>query len=224
MDRKTGKPRVQCTGSASQGICDNPVRAYVEDIEAVVLNALRANLGDMRLMNAYIDAYMEERRRLARQAVNEHDNLSKRLADVERRMDRLQRAYVAGVIELDRFGTDNAPLREEKAALSAKLAVVDGPASAISFHPAAMTSFKGALADLSAVLCADGEQPSAKLIRSVVDRVIVTPAAEKPKTPFERRAMNVEIIGGLDALLSGVAATDRAAPSVREGDGSGGGT
>lgn len=54
VDRKTGKPRVQCSGNATQGICDNPVRAYVEDIEAVVLNALRANLADTRLMNAYI--------------------------------------------------------------------------------------------------------------------------------------------------------------------------
>lgn len=224
IDGKTGKPRVQCSGNASQGICDNPVRAYVEDIEAVVLAALRANLADTRIMNAYIDAYMAERKRLTRQAVNEHDTIGKRLAGVERQMKRLKDAYMAGVIELDQFGADNAPLKAEKAALSAKLAIVDGPASAISFHPAAVASFKAALTDLSAALCVDGEQPSAKLIRSVVDRVIVSPANQKPKSPFERRTMKVQIVGGLDALLS-VARADRCITApVREGGGSEGGT
>ncbi len=224
VDRKTGKPRVACSGNVSQGICDDPVRAYVEDIEGVVLAALRANLADTRLMNAYIDAYIAERKRLTRHAVNEHDTISKRLAGIERQMKRLRDAYMAGVIELDQFGADNAPLKAEKTALAAKLAIVDGSASAISFHPAAVASFKAALADLSAALCIDGERPSAKLIRSVVDRVIVSPADEKPKSPFERRAMKVEIVGGLDALLSVTAADRLTNTPVREGSGSGGGT
>lgn len=223
VDAKTGKPRVECSGNASQGICDNPVRAYIEDIEGVVLTALRANLADTRLMNAYIDEYMAERKRLTRQAVNEHDTVSKRLTGIESRMKRLKEAYMAGVIELDQFGADNAPLKAEKATLVAKLAIVDGPASAISFHPAAIASFKAALADLSAALCADGERPSAKLIRSVVDRVIVSPAQQRPKSPFERRAMKVEIVGGLDALLSGAAVDRFTTATVRECGGSEGG-
>lgn len=224
MDAKTGKPRVQCAGNATQGICHNPVRAYVEDIEGVVLNTLRANLADIRLMNAYIDVYMAERKRLTRQSVREHDSISKRLASVEAKMDRLKKAYMAGIIELDQFGADNAPLKEEKTALAAKLTVLEEPASAISFHPAAVASFKAAMADLSSVLCVDGERPSAKLIRSVVDRVIVSPAEEKPKSPFDRRAIKVEIIGGLDALLSNTAPGGFTNTPVREVGGSGGGT
>lgn len=224
VDAKTGKLRVQCAGNATQGICDNPVRAYVEDIEGVVLSALRVNLADIKLMNAYIDAYVAERRRLTREAVNEHDSIRKRLANVEGKMVRLKNAYMAGVIELDQFGADNAPLKDEKAALVAKLAVVEEPASAISFHPAAVASFKAALADLSSALCVDGERPSAKLIRSVVDRVIVSPAEEKPKSPFERRAMEVEIVGGLDALLGNTATGGLTATFVGELGGSGGGT
>lgn len=224
VDAKTAKPRVQCAGNATQGICDNPVRAYVEDIEGVVLTALRANLADTRLMNTYIDAYIAARKRLARQAVNEHGAINKRLAEVERKMDRLKKAYMAGVIELDQYGADNAPLKDERASLVVKLAVADGPASTISFHPAAVASFKAALGDLNAVLCEDGERPSAKLIRSVVDRVIVTPAQEKPRSPFERRSLQVEIIGGLDALLSGAVVERFSTLAVREGGGSGGGT
>jgi len=222
VDGKTGKPRVQCSGNASQGICDDPVRAYIEDIESVVLAALRANLYDTRLMDAYIDAYMAERKRLTRQAVNEHDTISKRLAAVDRQMKWLKDAYMAGIVELDQFGADNAPLKAARATLAAKLAIVGGPASTISFHPAAVASFKAALADLSAALCVDGERPSAKLIRSVVDRVIVSPAEEQRKSPFERRALKVEIVGGLDALLSGVTVDRFTTAPVREGGGSGG--
>lgn len=224
MDKKTGKPRVECSGNASQGICDDPVRAYVEDIEAVVVNALRANLADARLMNAYIDAYMAERKRLTRQAVSEHDTISKRLVEVERKMHRLKNAYMAGIIELEQFGTDNALLKDEKAVLAAKLATADGAASTISFHPAAVTSFKNGLANLSTVMCADGELPSSKLIRSVMDRVIVTPAREKRKSAFMRRHIEVEIVGRLDALLSGVTAGASAVRAVRDCGGSGGGT
>lgn len=87
---------------------------------------------------------------------------------------------MAGVIELDQFGADDAPQKAEKVVLATKL------------------------------------------IRSVVDRVIVSSADEKPKSPFERRAMKVEIVDGLDALLS--TATDRLITTpVGEGCGSGGG-
>ena len=115
-------------------------------------------------------------------------------------------------------------LKEEKSSLAGKLALVQDSTSAVSFHPAAVASFKSALGNLSAVLCTDGELPSAKLIRSVVDRVIVTPSDEKPKSRFQRRAMNVEIIGGLDALLSDAARHRFTTATVRDCVGSGGGT
>jgi hypothetical protein len=44
------------------------------------------------------------------------------------------------------------------------------------------------------------------------------------ESPFERRAMKVEIVDGLDVLLSAAAADRVTAAPVREGDGSGGGT
>lgn len=224
IDHKTKKPRVQCSGNATQGICANPVRTYVEDIEGVVLAALKENLDDPKLMNAYIDAYVAERKRLNRQAVNEHDTLTNRLAAIENQMKRLTDAYAASVIDLEQFALTNNPLKTEKGEILAKLAVADDAASEISFHPAAISSFKAALSDLSTALCCDGELPSAKLIRSVVDRVVVWPSEEKPSSPFERRALRVEIVGGLDALLGKSANNRFAFPSVGEGNGSGGGT
>jgi hypothetical protein len=79
--------------------------------------------------------------------------------------------------------------------VTAKLAITDEAASEISFHPSAVVSFKSVLSNLSATLCADSELPSAKLVRSVADRVVASPSEEKPSSHFERRAMKVEMIG-----------------------------
>jgi site-specific DNA recombinase len=224
-DTKTGKPRVKCDGSASMGICENPVRAYIEDIEGVILHALRKNLADAEMLDAYIDAYIDERKRLMRDSVNEHDTITKKLTVIEARIERLYQAYMNGVIEVEKFKTDSEPMKAEKAVLEGKLALVDEPASAISFHPTAVASFKEALGDLSTVLCSDGQKPSSQLIRSVIDRVIITPSAEKPASPFERRKLHVDIIGALDTLLTDhVVGKPICLAPVGEGSGSGGGT
>ena len=70
----------------------------------------------------------------------------------------------------------------------------------------------------------DGERPSAKLLQSVVDRVIVSPSQEKPKSCFDRRGVKVEIIGALDALSSNTATGGFTSTPVGEVGGSAGGT
>ena len=82
-------------------------------------------------------------------------------------------------------------------------------------------AISGATRTTAPNICA---RASAKLIRAVVDRVIVSPAEEKPKSPFDRRAIKVEIIGCLDALLSDTATGEFTITPVREVGGSGGGT
>ena len=52
--------------------------------------------------------------------------IDERLAEVERKMDRLKKACMAGVIELEQFGVDNTPLEDEKLVLVTKLVAVDG--------------------------------------------------------------------------------------------------
>lgn len=182
----------------------------------------REGAGRTRLMNAYVDVYTADRKRLIGEAVSQHDVLSKRLAQIENQSKRLLDAYKAEIIDLQEFDAERAPLKAEKDEITAKLAIADDAASEISFHPSAVASFKSVLSNLSAALCEDGELPSARLVRSVVDRVVVSPSEEKPSSPFERRAMKVQIIGGLDALLS-PATKDRFTLSVvGDGDGSGG--
>jgi hypothetical protein len=148
--------------------------------------------------------------------------IGERLAEVERKMDRLKKACMAGVIELEQFGVDNTPLEDEKLVLVTKLAAVDGHVPTVDFHPGAVVSFKTALSDLPALLCEDGERASAQLIRSFITRIPVTPAEERPRSPFQQRRMKVEISGGLDALLKDVLVRSSKTPQPR-GHGSGGG-
>lgn len=90
------------------------MRAYVEDIEGVVLAALRANLADTLLMNAFLDVYIAERNRLIGEAVSQHDTLSKRLAQIENQSKRLLDAYKAEIIDLQEFDAERAPLKARR--------------------------------------------------------------------------------------------------------------
>ena len=53
---------------------------------------------------------------------------------------------------------------------------------------------------------------------------VASPSEKKPSSPFERRAMKVEIIGGLDELLSPATNDQLTMSAVGDGAGSGGGT
>lgn len=220
---KNNRLRVKCSGKTNRGICANPVGCYAEDVEAVVLNALRAQLGRPHLMQAYVDAYVEERRSLARNTVNDCDAISRRIAALNAQMDRTRKWALEGITDQADFERDYRPMVAEREALKAKAAAIEEPTAVISYQPAAIASFKKAIGSLGETLCSDGAQPSAQLIRSVVDRVIITPAKTKPSTPFERRAIVVEIVGKLDALLDMKTTAEPDFPHVGELNGSGGG-
>lgn len=225
VDRRTGKTRLKCSGASARGICSAPVNCYVEDIERAILALLGRRLAEPEAMQAYIDEYVAERRRLTREAVDEYDSLAKRLAALNGRMDRMRKWALDETIGEAEFKRDYVPLRRERDELEAKLAAAAEPAPKVSLHPTAVASFKDALADLSSALCEDGERPSAKMIRSVIDQIIITPPDRPHRSAFDRNALKIEIIGGLDALLIGqfTPVTD-AAPPVGGTNGSGGGT
>ncbi|MFZ2982066.1 MAG: hypothetical protein WA085_13620 [Sphingobium sp.] len=176
------------------------------------------------MRQAYIDEYLAERHRFAFTSGNDHEAISKRLATLTAQMDRARKWAREGITDEADFERDYPPMVAERAALKGKLSATAAPAAPPSFHPVAVARFTSALNGLTGVLCEDGSQPSAQMIRAMVDRVVVTPLAEKPSNPFERREISVEISGGLDALLSREAGWSSATNLVGEGGGSGGGT
>ncbi|MFC3441896.1 recombinase family protein [Sphingobium rhizovicinum] len=221
---KNDRLRVKCSGKTSRGVCGDPVGCYIEDIENVVMSALRKHLAAPMMRQAYIDEYMAERHRFASSAGNDHEAIAKQLAALTAQMDRARKWAREGITDEADFERDYPPLVAERAALEAKLSATAAPAAAPSFHPVAVARFTSALDGLTDVLCEDGSQPSAQMIRAVVDQIVVTPLAEKPSNPFERRQISVEILGGLDALLSRKAGWSSTTTLVGEGVGSGGGT
>jgi hypothetical protein len=62
---KTGKTRIRCSAVRESGSCSNRRIIYLRDVERAVLNGMREELKDPRLIEAYARNYNEERQRLA---------------------------------------------------------------------------------------------------------------------------------------------------------------
>ena len=62
---KTGKTRIRCSAVRESGSCSNRRIIYLRDVERAVLNGMREELRDPRLIEAYARNYNEERQRLA---------------------------------------------------------------------------------------------------------------------------------------------------------------
>ena len=124
------------------------------------------------------------------------------------------------MIEIEEVRSKNAPLKLEREQAAAKRTAAVQPESKISLHPKAVKNFSAAIENLTPVLWDNGKRPSAQIIRSIVDCVVVTPVTDKLQSCFQRRALHVKIEGRLNALLCRVATTS----PVGELGGSEGGT
>ena len=80
---KTGKTRIWCSAVRENGSCSNRRIFYLQDVEEAVLRGMAEELKDTRLIETYVRAYNEERKRLAATAIS-------RRARIERRRDRLE--------------------------------------------------------------------------------------------------------------------------------------
>ena len=80
---KTGKTRIRCSAVRENGSCSNRRIFYLQDVEEAVLRGMAEELKDTRLIETYVRAYNEERKRLAATAIS-------RRARIERRRDRLE--------------------------------------------------------------------------------------------------------------------------------------
>lgn len=202
---KTGKSRLECSGAKERGNCDHRRIYYAGQIEAVVLGALEDELRDPAVVAAALDAYAQERRRLAAGMERERGERTRRLGEVTRTLERLVDAIGDGSATMKTIGGRMTELEAERARLEADIAAADaGPdKTAIALHPAAANRYLKLIADLGQSFAAGratgasglpGGITSSEALRELLDRVIIHPTA--PRAPID-----VEIRGRLAALM-----------------------
>jgi site-specific DNA recombinase len=212
-------PRVRCSRYRESGSCDNSTKYYIDKIERLVLDRLKMQIDNPKLMGRFVEAYLTERRALSADARRDKVKLTAQIATCQRGIENLITAVERGTLEPEEVSSRLVIERSEKARLQRELASADELVVSIDLHPTAVKRFKQNLEHISGA----GERIDPQVVasfRELVDSVVVM--ARKPGEPYrlETRGRLAALIGGPGGAASepkGVK-SGRATPSQMDGD------
>jgi site-specific DNA recombinase len=181
------KDRYGCSSHRSKGLCTNGRTISRQEIEDRILKAIKHNLVTPELVAEFTRAYQEEVNRLVAEASLDDAQTGTKLACAQRTIDRIMRAIEDGLYQ-PTMKTRLAELEAEKTALTARQRL-PRPNPKISIHPNLGAVYRREVEELESLLSEGDERDEAmELIRSLIERITLTPRSKGP---------------GSDALLSG---------------------
>jgi DNA invertase Pin-like site-specific DNA recombinase len=198
-DRDHGRTRITCTVARETSSCQNRRPYYLDAIERAVVAGLRDRLADKPSIALYLRAYNDERRRLSAETINSRDLLERRLADFERKRERLVDQVVDGVITDDEAKAKLPPVRAEIARLTEELAAAAKPVKIIELHPTAIRDYLAAIDRLDLALQRDrdaGSEESTQALRDLIENVMVHPKDAAGEIALTINGQLARLVGG----------------------------
>ncbi|WP_084484901.1 recombinase family protein [Methylosinus sp. LW3] len=189
-DRDHGRVRVHCSTMREAGTCTNRKIFYLDEIEKAVLAGLQQHLKVPKLLKEFVRTYQEERERLAADKVRQRGKLEKRLAEVQRSLDRMWSDYETERVPVDVLGPRMKEAQAQKLALIAELETQPEPDKIVGLHPAALRHYEelvGQLGDVFGRGVTPDNEEAAEKIRELVAKVIVRPSEEGLKIELQGR-------------------------------------
>ena len=194
----SGRTRLYCTTHKESSSCPNPQTFYLDTIENVVLDALRAEFRKPVVISEYVKTYHEERRKLATKANARQSAIKRRLAENDREHKRIIALMIKSDGDVTELGQTSKQLGRERDQLKAELAALPpAPTPTLELHPAVLARYEKQLDALQAVTAkgtARGDIGAAEALRDLIESVTV-------RRSTKRGGVAVEIKGRLDALL-----------------------
>lgn len=191
-DYENGRPRLICTNRHEGGaaVCDHQRVYYGDEVERMVVDGVREDLGSREAIGIFIRAYNDEKQRAASSAETTREQLDSRLASVDRQIDRAVAAVIEERITQEEADRHLPKLRVEREALKAQLAALGQPPKVVALRPSAVETYLRDIENLSAVVngdLAEGDAGAAKALRSLIETVTVmpTPAGGPPGLKVE---------------------------------------
>lgn len=215
---KTGRTRFNCSRHKESGDCPDPRSYYIDEIEERVLGLLRRELLEPDAIRDFLDTYEAEMKRLRRSSTTERASLEAELAKASARAERLNNLLMDGLCDPIRTQPELQATLAKENDLRQRLAAIAAP-NVVVLHPGARERYLTAVARLHETLGSDGETEAAKVVREVIETIVLHPsgASRNRHTPPPK----IEIIGRLEALIGQRVLMP---PIVGGINGSGGGT
>jgi hypothetical protein len=183
-----GKDRYGCATRRAKGTCNNAKTITRQKIEARVLGGLKDKLMAPELIAEFVRAFQEEMNAAAKATVSQSDELRREAEGIVRK--------IAGIMKAIEDGMYTPALKERMQELEQRKTEIEGLLAdagsppVLRLHPNAAEIYRRKVAELELALNDDSIKAEAgEIIRSLIDRIVLTPAAAAP--------------GGLDAQLHG---------------------
>jgi site-specific DNA recombinase len=173
---KVAQSRFGCSSARNKGesVCRNKRTTTCDAVDNVVLHGLQEHLMAPELVALFCEEYLREVNRLRREAEASLDDMKIALAKVQREQARF--------IEAIREGAPAGPLAQPMALLEKeeqRLVEAIGDAKKpdpIRLHPGMAQIYRRRIADLVGALVEEDDSGTAReAIRSLIDRVVLTP-------------------------------------------------
>nr|WP_317892147.1 recombinase family protein [uncultured Sphingomonas sp.] len=195
---KTGRTRFQCSRHKESGDCPDPRSYYIDEIEARVLGLLRSELQEPDAIRDFLETYEAEMKRLRMSSTTQRASLEAELVKASARAERLNNLLMDGLCDPVRTQPELQATLTKENDLRQRLAAIATP-SVVVLHPGARERYLTAVARLHETLGKDGESEAAKVVREVIETVVLHPAgaSRNRHTPPPK----IEIIGRLEALI-----------------------
>jgi site-specific DNA recombinase len=193
---KSGRTRLRCSRAKEGGRCPAPATFYLDEVERLVVGALRRELARPDAIAAFVRGYTEERRRRTAAAARSRAAVERRIGALSREIDRLVDCIAKGQGDPAVLGPRSTELHRERERLRAELAAA--PPEPIALHPGALAHYERAMARLAEALSetvSAGDAEAIAALRELIESVTVS----RPAGAAEGVA--VEITGRLGALV-----------------------
>jgi site-specific DNA recombinase len=198
---KTGKTRIRCSAVRESGSCSSRRIVYLRYVERAVLDGMREELKDPRLIEAYARSYNEERQRLAANATSTRAKLEAKRSRIESKRQRNIDLVIKRIIGEDDARGRIAELKAQRLQVEAELAALEEAPPVITLHPATLDRYIETVDALTAALAdhAGAEDDRGSLVASF--RALVHSVTIHPNGP--REGFEIEVKGKLPTLIGG---------------------
>jgi DNA invertase Pin-like site-specific DNA recombinase len=187
--------RMRCSTLQNSGSCTNTRTIKTSEVEQRVLAALRKHLLAPDVVAEAVEAYAQERQKLANEHRKRRNELTRELGVIERKLKHVMEMVMDGHSDRRTLGRQLAELEAEQDRIEAELSA-GSDASPVALHPQAAERYRAKVAQIHEALT-KGDAASLEaimILRDLIDHILVTPT-ERP-APVELR-----VVGNLAALL-----------------------
>ncbi len=195
---KTGRQRIQCSAYAESRTCPDPHTYYLDVVENLVLETLRAELQNPERLTTYVKTYNDARKRLAQEMVRRRSGLERRIRELDDELNRMVQFIAKGTGNPERIRVDMDAKEAELVALKSELAQEPAPFDNVSLHPLALARYRQQLGRLREELeeqIASGDRSPTTVMRDLIDKIAVA------RNPATGKGVSIEIKGKLRTLL-----------------------